>query len=69
MTLRDALLADTEWKGVRRTGWSKGIRIGYWGSGCDWQFWDGDGEGRRLTEIGGVLRPFDILATDWEVMP
>jgi hypothetical protein len=66
MTLRDALLADVERKGVRRNGWCADLRLGRADSMCEWVFWTGD-DPDVLTKIAGVLRPLDILATDWEV--
>jgi hypothetical protein len=65
MTLRDALLADTERRGVRRPasfGWPRSIRpqdgaVDFWEARYD----------ERWFVTGLTFLPSDVLADDWEV--
>ncbi len=61
MTLRDALLADVERRGVRRKTFADGslIRIR-----DEWGF---EARGNRVRWVKTFLMPSDVLADDWEV--
>ena len=66
MTLRDALLADTERRGVRRANWTGNTRVQVCAHG--WSMVE-PMSAIAIQVLWGGPTPDDILATDWEVMP